>query len=718
MLNNLKIALKRQKKLILIFFLFIFLPSIALSIFGVRSIRNEKYRQLQQQENERRRAAEFLENQLRSRFEDLDRALQNAVQNPSFEEKSHTAIRDLLNHRFKDEPLIEFIFLEYPDGEVLFPLFMPKQSSKDTVDLSPLNESQSAQLENAQRLEFSQNNFSKAADLYEKIFSNSQNRDIQARMLHNMARCCKKLENYDLSIKVYSRIREEYQESLTSASLPLGLIAEIQIADCYRSKGDKEKFITESIDLYRKLLHMEWNLNADQFSTYSSMIEKDISGFLSNNGAARRNDHYRQEFKQLKELQLEIKENWEKSTYIESSILPELRRRMTRPSLESSNSFYYTRSLNQKDYLIIAAAILQEQTADSRGLLGIKLDNQYLIHQEIKRILDEFPFSQEMSLSISNLSGEHLIQIGDPSSGNPMVATYFDENFPPWRVDFFSAHEGDSGVMNLRTSFYFWTILTILILLIFGTALVIRTVSHEMEILRLKSDFVSSVSHEFKTPITAIKTLMERLLQGKVRSLDKRKKYYSIISKDVDKLGNLVRNILDYSKVDAEAKRYDFRKTDIGQQIREETANFNRDKIYEKFQIKTQVEPGIPPLYIDREAFSLALSNLLENAVKFSPDQKAVLVKAEQAGEFICVDVTDKGVGIDPQEMDKIFDKFYQGKNTDQKSFRGTGLGLTLVKHVMDAHEGKVKVKSQMGEGSTFSLIFPIRLKETRSQPS
>ncbi|MFW6140824.1 MAG: ATP-binding protein [Acidobacteriota bacterium] len=718
MLDNLKIALKRQRRLILIFFLTIFLPSIALSIFGIRSLRNERFGLLKQLENEQRRAADFLENQLQSRFEDLDLALQNVVQNPCFQEKNYAAIKDLLSRRFNDEPLIEFVFLDYPGEETLFPLFMLTQPFRETTVLSPINESQRERLKNAQKLEFSQNNFSRAAVLYEQIFSRSQNKEIQARMLNNIARCYKKSGNYEKSIQYYSRICEDYTRHTTSASLPLDLIAKFQIIDCYQSKGDQENFITKSLDLYRNLLQMEWNLNADQFNTYSSMIEKDISDFLSSDEKDLEDNNYHQEFKQLKELHQKTKKKWEISKNIEKSILPELRRRISISSIPPSNPLHYTRPINQNDYLVIATAIPRDQPSESQGLLGIKINNQYLIHQEIKRIMDEFPFSQEVSLSISNLSGENLIQIGDSSSSTAMVETYFDENFPPWRVNFFSAENGDFNVMNLRKSFYFWTILTILILLTFGAFLVVRTVSHEMEILRLKSDFVSSVSHEFKTPITAIKTLIERLQQGKIRSLDKRKKYYSIISKDVDKLGSLVRNILDYSKVDAQKKRYYFQKTDIGQQIREEIADFKKDKIYEKIKIKAQIETNIPSINIDREAFSLALSNLLENAVKFSPDQKAILVAAKQEGETIQVDIKDKGMGIDPSETDRIFDKFYQGKNTDQKSLGGTGLGLTLVKQVMEAHEGKVKVKSKMGEGSAFSLIFPIKLNERKKQTS
>jgi signal transduction histidine kinase len=266
--------------------------------------------------------------------------------------------------------------------------------------------------------------------------------------------------------------------------------------------------------------------------------------------------------------------------------------------------------------------------------------------------------------------------------------------------------------LDLRKSFYFWTILTILVLLTFGTVLVVRTVAQEMEVLRVKSDFVSSVSHELKTPITSIKILMERLQEGKVGTVDKMKEYYSIISKDADKLGSLVRNILDYSKVDAGRRQYFFQKADLAQLVQEEIGAFQRDKIYAGVKIDTRIAQNIPCLDIDREAFSLALNNLLENALKFSPDHRVIFVEVSKEGENVRVDVKDKGVGIDAGELDKIFDKFYQGQNAARYSLRGTGLGLTLVKHVMDAHGGKVLVESEPGQGSTFSLLFPIRAKK------
>jgi signal transduction histidine kinase/tetratricopeptide (TPR) repeat protein len=714
MLGNLKLAVKRQKKLIIIFLLTIFLPSIALSIFGVRAIRNERYRLIQQLEDEHRRVDAFLKNQINSRFEEIEIALQNLVQNLSFSHKNYTSIEESLNNQFKDDQLVKLIFLAYKDEEPLFPLFLPVLQRRVPMASSPQTNVQRERLERAQRLEFSQKNFSDAVVLYKQIFSHTKNKDIQAQMLNNIARCYKKSGNYTKAIQNYSRICQEYSQCTTSSSLPLNLIARIQIIRCCKSAGAHEEFLKNSLSLYRNILQRQWNLQADQFSVYSSMVEKGISEFISDNLEDFEGEDYRQEFVALKDLHQKIDKEWQAVKHLKNSILPELQRRFIQQDTIPSNPFRHSRTINQKDYLIITAAFPHEEEEDMFGLLGIKVNEDYLLNHEVNSILEDFPFSQETSLSISTLSGRILSEHGDFSAKFPTITTYFDDNFPPWRVEFFSNGTESLGFMNVRKSYYFWTILTVLVLLTFGTVLVVRTITHEMEVLRIKSDFVSSVSHEFKTPITSIKALVERLQQEKVKSSHKKKNYYAIISKDADKLNSLVRNILDFSKVEEGRKEFVFQETDVAQLVKDEIENFKKEKIYAGIRIDLQISPDIPNLYVDRESFSLALDNLLENSFKFSPERKGILVEVKKDAENVRVDVKDKGMGIPSEEMDKIFDKFYQGKNAAQQSIKGTGLGLALVKHTVEAHGGKVLVESNVGQGSTFSLIFPVRNKGSK----
>lgn len=667
-----------------------------------------------QMENDHIKTASFLKNQIDSRFKKIEISLQNLAQYPSFSQKNYVSIEEFLNNQFENDRLIEHVFLVYRDEEPLFPLFQLVSPNRASKASSPLNSGQIERLERAQRLEFNQRNFSEAAVLYKQIFSNAKNRDIQARMLNNIGRCYSKSGNYNQAIQNYSRICQDYPESTTSSSLPLTLMARIQIYRCGKSAGVHEESLKNSLSLYRDLLQRQNNLNADQFSVYSSMVEKDISEFMSDNLEDFKGEDYRQEFVALKDLHQNMDKEWQVVKHLKNSILPELRQRFIQQDAIPSNPFRHSKTIDQKDYLVITAAFPLEEEENMFGLLGIKVNEDYLLNHTVNSILEDFPFSQDESLSISTLSGRILSEHGDSSAKLPTITSYFDDNFPPWRVDFFSSVTDSSGVMNVRKSYYFWTILTVLVLLTFGTVLVVRTITHEMEVLRIKSDFVSSVSHEFKTPITSIKVLIERLQQGKVKNSNIKKEYYSIISKDADKLSSMVRNILDFSKVEEGRKEFVFQESDVAQLVKDEIENFKKYKIYTGIRIDLQIFPDIPRIYVDKESFSLALVNLLDNAFKFSLERKEILVEVKRDAENVMVDVKDKGVGIPSGEMDKIFDKFYQGKNTAQQSIGGTGLGLALVKHTVEAHHGKVLVESKVGQGSTFSLVFPVRNKGSK----
>ena len=708
MFENLRIAVKRQRKLIIIFLLTLLPPSIALSVFGVRSLRSERFRLTQQLEDEYRRASAYLKNQIDFRFENVEIALMNLAQTPSFKDKNYASIWEALHNRFKDDPLIEFVFLTYRDEEPLFPLFLPVPAGKTPPALSLPDGPQRDRLERAWKMEFNQKNFSGAVVLYEHILSRTEDRDIQALMLNNIGRCYAKLKDFEQAILAYSRICRDYPQSMTSSSLPLDLIARIQIVKCYRNMEEHESFLKSALRLYKDILRRQWSLDADGFGTYASVVEADLSDYLTWEERDPHYDAHAQEFEQLQELRHEVDEQWGVVNEIKNSLLPELQSRFDPDPSAAPHAFRYSRTIGLKDYLVVVSPVLQERTKEDIGLLGVKIDEVILLDQEIHRFLDDFPFSQEASFSVSTLSGRILFEYGNPSSANSPVVTTFKDGFPPWRIVFLSTTPGRASLLDLRRNFHFWTILIFMAL---GAFLVVRTVAHEMEIIRMKSDFVSSVSHEFKTPITSISLLIERLRQGTVKTPDKMQEYYSIISQETEKLNVLVRNILDYSKVEEGKKQYFFRKTDLAQLVREEIGRFEKRNIDTAIKIETGIAPDIPCLEIDRDAFSLALNNLLENAVKFSPDQKTISVKVGREGENVRIDVEDKGLGIEPGEMDMIFDRFYQGKNTARRSSSGTGLGLPLVKQVMDAHGGKVLVKSLPGRGSTFSLIIPLRAK-------
>ena len=187
--------------------------------------------------------------------------------------------------------------------------------------------------------------------------------------------------------------------------------------------------------------------------------------------------------------------------------------------------------------------------------------------------------------------------------------------------------------------------------------------------------------------------------------------YYSIISHDTEKLTRLVKNILDFSKIEEGKMEYEFEETDIPPLVRQQLKSFRQDEIHKDVKIFAHIAENIPPLQADSDALARAVNNLLNNAVKFSPQNPEIYVDARCEEDDLKISVKDRGIGISEEEIDKIFDKFYQGKNALRQTVKGTGLGLTLVRHIAEAHGGGVAVESIPGQGSTFSLILPLNRK-------
>jgi signal transduction histidine kinase len=233
-----------------------------------------------------------------------------------------------------------------------------------------------------------------------------------------------------------------------------------------------------------------------------------------------------------------------------------------------------------------------------------------------------------------------------------------------------------------------------------------------MEILKIKSDFVSSVSHEFKTPLTSMKALTERLEKGKVTQPAKMKQYISIISHDIDRLIRLVGNILNFANIEEGKKVYKKEETDIAIWLKEVINNYKKESIESGVSISAEIEDDLPVLSIDKDAMTQAIFNLLDNAVKFSRGEKMVRVTVEKNENLIIIKVKDKGIGIENDEKDKIFEKFYRGNSAVKYYIKGTGLGLSLVKYTVEAHNGHIVIESEPGWSTVFTITLPISDKK------
>jgi signal transduction histidine kinase len=205
-----------------------------------------------------------------------------------------------------------------------------------------------------------------------------------------------------------------------------------------------------------------------------------------------------------------------------------------------------------------------------------------------------------------------------------------------------------------------------------------------------------------------MKALTERIEKGKVTQPAKMKQYISIISHDIDRLIRLVGNILNFSNIEEGKKVYKKEETDITIWLKEIINNYKKESIESGISISADIEDDLPALYIDKDAMTQAIFNLLDNAVKFSRGEKMVRVTVEKNENLIIIKIKDKGIGIENDEKDKIFEKFYRGKSAVKYYIKGTGLGLSLVKYTVEAHNGHIDVGSESGWSTVFSITLPV----------
>ena len=241
-----------------------------------------------------------------------------------------------------------------------------------------------------------------------------------------------------------------------------------------------------------------------------------------------------------------------------------------------------------------------------------------------------------------------------------------------------------------------------------GLYLVYSNVRREVHLARLKSDFVANVSHELKTPLALIRLFAETLELGRVPSEEKAQQYYRVINKESHRLTQLINNILDFSRIEAGRKEYRFAPTDVARVARDVIEAYRFQIEQQGFELVVEVAEDLPLVPADEEALGQAILNLVNNAIKYSRESRSIRIQVRRDGSRVLVSVTDRGIGIPRGEQKKIFEKFYRGEDSLVHETKGSGLGLPLVRHIMEAHGGAVEVESAPGKGSAFTLVLPV----------
>ena len=349
---------------------------------------------------------------------------------------------------------------------------------------------------------------------------------------------------------------------------------------------------------------------------------------------------------------------------------------------------------------------------------GIKiwLNGQEIFNYDISRSAEA-----DNDLVIANLSkgwNEILIKVSDTwgnwgfyfratdLKGNPVEDLIFDPLKDDRRVKYIYgrfAREKRFRLTRIAT-------LYIVAVSVFLTGLyfMVSNIYHRIKINRMKEDFISSVSHELKTPIAAVKMLTETLKRGKVRQDTGKTRYYDMIIRESDRLTRFINKILDFSKIEKGKKVFYFEKENLVDLTKTVVEIYKDESQDEKLKIQFNAEKDEILAEIDKDAIFQVIFNLIDNAYKYSKEEKVITINVKALPKEVRIEVIDKGLGIPKGSIERIFDKFYRVERDIVMGIKGSGLGLSFVKSVVSAHNGTMAVESKIGKGSKFVISLPV----------
>jgi signal transduction histidine kinase len=303
------------------------------------------------------------------------------------------------------------------------------------------------------------------------------------------------------------------------------------------------------------------------------------------------------------------------------------------------------------------------------------------------------------------------LALDKPREPGFIVARSLSDAGIPLRLEFSSTQPASGAASNRRALFLAGAILTLMVILSAGYV-VHRAISRELQVAQLQSDFVAAVSHEFRAPLTTLRTITELLVQHRITTDSRRQQSYVFLDHETTRLHQLVEDLLDFGRMESGRKQYHAEDHDAFRLVRAAVDDFVERAKENGFSVETEFGSSngsaAATIHVDQEAFGRALRNLLENAMKYSPVCRTVWVDGAVRDDRVMISVRDRGMGIGTAEQRAVFQKFVRGEAAKKAGIKGTGIGLAMVQQIVQAMGGEISLHSEVGVGSTFTLVIPL----------
>ncbi len=462
---------------------------------------------------------------------------------------------------------------------------------------------------------------------------------------------------------------------------------------CHKALGHEEQSVQQGMQLINKILNNHTQVNFHQNQYFLNEIVTTLSS--TENLSKTMRDH-------LWDINLRIRSFFANihETKQKWKLDPDFLTQISGKTIIEGIVIFYQEGI---PYLKI-----QFPWIDSRTQIIAKLNQEELLKViQSKTINNPNERWKKMEYALYNRNNTLLSAPYETQNKEPEVKRILNSEIPQWRIEVYKSMDDKRLAIGRRkiTLLYIVTGLAVLVLFL-GIITSIKGMIDEKKMVRLKTNFLSAVTHELKTPLTSIRILSELVESGKQVDQTKIKKYAHMIGRESNRLQGMIDNILNSTRLENKSITESMVRMDLVPLIKDTITLMGGNFKQSAITLKSEV-PEKAIVHGDRESLRSVIQNLLDNAMKYSPKNSQVLIRCEVLKESILLQVIDNGMGIPPESLKHIFDKFYRAEDELTRQSKGTGLGLALVKQILDYHKAKVTVKSTVKKGTEFTILFP-----------
>jgi signal transduction histidine kinase len=687
-----------KTKILFLASLLILLPSALLSLFGLHSI-NQKVENLRAHY---RSTVGLVRDKMEGEVLRAEEGVSTFILKSPPEMECTRDLQDWLGRLQSTHAFLTQPFLLHADGGVLSTM-LSKGWTRARPAVVLRSSVAAAYFHSAEAAELAARNIPEANKLYRLALGSTTFDADRAVINARIGRCYFKLGRYHEGIEEYRNVLALEGSLPDIGSLPSAAVALSQISDGYQALGDSLSYRASVFQLYEFLLRSPWDIESGEYLFYLTTASEAVP-----RDATRAN-----QIAELERQKRSILDQAQGLDLLTERVIPKIRSDPeygTRAELLMQHLFIKSDDTSyQYSFVKLPGAFAQKGIVG----LGYQFPSAFLTRELLPSVLQSVDLEPSVIAAVLNERDSVAFAQEKLAALNLLAAENFSAVFPTWRVVLVD-REGRSleELVGSERTLYLLLFAGIIAVIAVGIIVIVRAAAHEAEVLRLKADFVSNVSHELKTPLTLIRMFGETLESGLVVDEAKRKEFSSIIRTESERLTHLIDNVLDFSKMDAGKKAYQCEEADLVDVVRSTVEAYRFHARDMGFEIESHF--SVEPIFvqIDKDAISQAIVNVLSNATKYSEAEKYIRVEVAQQGPAAKISVEDRGVGIPRESLGRIFEKFYRAPGDKTRETRGTGLGLTLTKHIVEAHRGTIEVESTLGKGSIFTIRIPMESGE------